>query len=117
MQIINNEHIVAFDVDETLFMHSRHGGGNEEYNRVVKNPYSNSYISGKQNNKHIELMKQYKARGLFIIVWSKAGVLWAEAVVKHLKLEGYVDLVVTKFDRYVDDLEADKILGERVYLK
>lgn len=114
MQIVNNEHIVAFDVDETLFMH---GMDYPSYKSGLLNPYSGNYSPGMGNSKHIELMKQYKARGLFIIVWSKAGVLWAEAVVKHLKLEGYVDLVVTKFDRYVDDLEADKILGERVYLK
>ena len=112
MQIINNEHIVAFDIDETLFMHN-----NNDWNLGIVNPYSESLIDGYLNEKHVELLKQYKGRGLFVVVWSKAGVKWAEAVIKEFKLEPYVDLVMTKFDRYVDDLEADKVLGERVYIK
>ncbi len=109
---IDNEHLVAFDVDQTLFMHRE--GIFDEY---VINPYSKSKVYGFLNQNHLELLKQYKARGLFVIVWSKAGVLWAEAVIKHYKLEPYVDLITTKFDRYVDDLEAKDILGERVYIK
>lgn len=108
---IDNEHIVAFDIDQTLFMHFKAGGDD------IINPYSGTTISGFLNQDHVELMQQYKARGLFIVVWSKAGVLWAEAVIKHYMLEPYVDLITTKFDRYVDDLEAKDILGERVYIK
>lgn len=111
MMKIDNEHIVAFDVDQTLFMH------NKGYGFGIINPYSGSFVEGYLNQEHFELLKQYKARGLFIIVWSKAGVLWAESVIKKYKLEPYVDLVVTKFDRYVDDLEAKDVLGERVYIK
>jgi len=110
---IDNEHIVAIDVDQTLFMHEEGIINND----VIVNPYSKTKIGGHLNQNHYELLKQYKARGLFVIVWSKAGVLWAEAVIKHYKLEPYVDLITTKFDRYVDDLEAKDILGERVYIK
>lgn len=109
---IDNEHIVAFDIDETLFMHQE-----AIFPDTIINPYSKSEIKGSANIEHIELLKQYKARGLYVIVWSKAGVLWAEAVIKHYKLEPYVDLITTKFDRYVDDLEAKDVLGERVYIK
>jgi len=110
---IDNEHIVAIDVDQTLFMHD----DDLFFPDKIINPYSKSVIKGSANFTHIELLKQYKSRGLFVIVWSKAGVLWAEAVIKHYKLEPYVDLITTKFDRYVDDLEAKDILGERVYIK
>lgn len=111
---IDNEHIVAFDIDQTLFMHEKWA---DPSIHTLINPYSGSKIYGYLNANHYELLKQYKARGLFVIVWSKAGVLWAEAVIKHYKLEPYVDLITTKFDRYVDDLEAKDILGERVYIK
>lgn len=111
MQVIENEHIVAYDVDETLFMHG------DNFLAGLNNPYTGTFITGLINRKHIELLKQHKARGMFIIVWSKAGSKWAEEVVKYCKLEEYVDLILTKFDRFVDDLPADKILGEHVYLK
>lgn len=111
MKIIENEHIVCFDVDQTLFMH------NDSLGFDIINPYSKTPVQGLINDKHVDLMKQYKARNLFIIVWSKAGVKWAETVVKSLQLEQYVDLIMTKPDRYVDDLQASEILGERVYIK
>lgn len=115
MQLIDNEHIVAFDIDETIFMH---GGDIFDENTVyITNPYSNSEIHGSLNKNHYELLKQYKARGMFVIFWSKAGMKWAEAVIKEFQLESYVDLVMTKLDKYVDDLEAPQILGERVYIK
>lgn len=110
MIVIKNEHVVCFDVDQTLFMHTRDGVWK------IINPYSGSDIYGNANHSHIELMKQYKSRGLYVIVWSKAGVLWVEAVIKQFNLEKLVDLIITKPDRHVDDLTAEFILGERVYL-
>lgn len=112
MIIIENEHIIAMDVDQTLFMHDSDNGKIK-----IINPYSNTAIYGNKNENHIELLKQYKGRGLYVIIWSKAGVRWAQAVVKEFELEPYVDLITTKLDRYVDDLEADQIMGERVYIK
>lgn len=111
MQVIENEHPVAYDIDQTLFMHSDNGIDS------IINPYSGSVIKGYLNLNHAELLKQHHGRGKFVIVWSKAGVKWAEAVLNHFGLNQYVDLVITKLDQYVDDLPADKILGEHVYLK
>lgn len=111
MQIIENEHICVYDVDQTLFMHD------SSISNGLYNPYSKSFVGGYQNYKHIELMKQHKARGMFIIVWSKAGSKWAEAVIKYLKLEEYVDLILTKPDKYIDDMNGNSILGEHIYLK
>jgi hypothetical protein len=110
MIIIENEHIAAFDIDQTLFMHD------ESSTCGIINPNSGSQIFGYANLKHIELMKQFKGRGMFVVVWSKSGTKWAEAVVKNLELTPYVDLIISKFDRYVDDLKAHQVLGERIYL-
>lgn len=114
MQVIENESIVFFDVDQTLVMHEnvRPLGGLD-----IINPYSGSKISVSINNKHVELLKQFKGRGMFIIVWSAAGVLWAQAVVNALGLQDEVDMVMTKSSKFVDDLEADQVLGQRIYLK
>src|ERR1017187_7464460 len=102
MQIIKNEHISCFDVDQTLFMHDMNGG------YAIANPYSGTIIYGTGNFNHMELLKQHKARGMFIIVWSKAGAKWAENVIDELGLLKYVDLIMTKPDHYVDDLPGDK---------
>lgn len=112
MQVIQNESIVMVDIDQTLVMHSRQ---NDSF--VIVNPYSGSQISLMRNEKHIELLKQLKGRGMFVIVWSAAGVLWAQSVIDTLELQDYVDIVMTKSSKYVDDLHAAEILGQRIYLK
>jgi len=68
------------------------------------------------HNGHIKILKDRKARGSFIVVWSAGGYAWANAVVKALGLEEYVDLVMTKPHAYVDDKQAAEIMGERIYL-
>lgn len=113
VQVIQNEHIVAFDIDETIVHHIKDP---TDDSLEILNPYSGSIIICQPIKQHVELMKQYKGRGLFVVVWSKAGSLWAETVIRELLLEDYVDLVMTKFDRFVDDLQADEVLGERVYI-
>lgn len=111
MKVIKDQQTVAFDIDETLFMHDENG-----FQSIV-NPYSNTSVIGCPNSKHIELLKQYKGRGMFTIAWSAAGSEWAETVVKELNLESYVDLVMRKPDKLVDDLPVEEIFPCRIYLK
>lgn len=49
-------------------------------------------------------------------MWSAGGGEWAEAVVKALGLEKYVDLVMNKPSWYYDDKEAKDWMGKRIYL-
>jgi hypothetical protein len=51
------------------------------------------------------------------MVWSAGGVQWAKTVVNTLGLADYVDLIITKPSKFVDDLPADQVLGQRIYLK
>lgn len=111
---IQNEYIVCIDVDQTLIMHhDSHSDGMS----ISLNPYSGTKIKWSPNENHIELLKQYKGRGLFVIVWSAAGVLWAKTIINALGINDNVDLIMTKPSKYVDDLMGNEILGSRVYLK
>lgn len=110
MQIIENQNVVTVDIDNTLFMHT--GQGVDE----IINPYSQLPKLGSPHIEHFELMKEYKGRGFFVVVWSAAGVLWAKQVIEFYGLEDYVDLCMTKPNRYVDDAESSTWMGNRVFI-
>lgn len=126
MQVIDNDKIVFCDIDDTLVLWPENHPDkfpNKSFSQPFDvsveflDPYDNSINNLVPYQKHIDLLKKYKGRGYFIIVWSAGGVKWAESVVKTLGLKDYVDLVMTKSLKYIDDLDASKILGERIYLK
>lgn len=107
--------MVPFDCDDTLVMWHL---DDKSKNIPIESPYEKglTYFLT-PHEKHIRLMKDYKARGFTIVVWSAGGVEWAETVVKALKLEEYVDAVFTKPCRYVDDLKCNEWMGNQVYIK
>jgi hypothetical protein len=107
-----NEYPVFFDVDNTLVMWCTDLPDVE-----IKDPYGKGVIKLKKHNKHIKLMKDYHARGCQIIVWSAGGRAWAKAVVKALKLKKYVDIILTKPVKLVDDLDCKEWMGPRIYLE
>lgn len=114
MQIIDSEQVVTFDVDDTLVM----WGMPTDSNSIgFKDPYDLSVNFLKPHKKHIALLKKYKGRGLKVIVWSAAGFRWAETVVKTLGLEDYVDYIMTKPAKVVDDLTPNEFLPCRIYLE
>ena len=112
MKVIENSHIACFDVDDTLVMWG--WLFKQDPARVITIPLNGFNNKVEPNELHIELLRRYKAKGKFIIVWSKSGYKWAEAVVKALDLEQFVDLVMTKPEKYVDDLKADEWM-EHIY--
>ena len=114
MLVLNTDNAIFFDVDDTLVM----WGESDLYKRqlVVKDPYfiieETLYI----NEAHVKLLKRCKFRGKFIVVWSHGGYKWAESVVKALELEEYVDLILTKMEDYVDDLNIEQWTVKNIYL-
>ena len=62
---------------------------------------------------HIEELIRQKKSGTRIVVWSASGVQWAEAVVKSLGIEKYVDAVLSKPTRVYDDKDPIEWLPER----
>lgn len=117
MIAFDNEYIVTFDVDDTLVMWE--GNFNQPATDRIEflDPYDGAKVFLKPHKKHIALLKKYKGRGMCVIVWSAGGVQWAKSVINTLSLADYVDLVITKPSKYVDDLQASEILGSRIYLK
>ena len=114
MKVINTDNAMFFDVDNTLVM----WGTSEIYKTTVdiKDPYTNEYETLIINEAHVKLLKRMKMRDKIIVVWSHGGFKWAEAVVKALELENEVDLVMTKMEDYIDDLDVDQWATKNIYL-
>lgn len=117
MKVYETDQVVTVDCDDTLVMWSDKYTQPHEGAIPVPDPYDNSTNYLVPHKKHIELVRKYKGRGFLVIVWSAAGVQWAHSVVKTLKLEPFVDIVLSKPTRYVDDYDCTKWMGNRVYIK
>lgn len=115
MNILANELIVAVDVDQTLILHDFENHPTLPL-KAISCPYKKEPLTVAVHKAHVDLVKDYKARGFFVIIWSHAGYKWAETVVKNLLLDDHVDLIMTKPSKHVDDTPADRILGVNVYL-
>lgn len=105
---------VYFDVDSTLVF--AWSDITDDLARQLSSVFINNeifYI----HDKHIQKIKEFKARNHQVVVWSAGGADWAEAVVKALQLTDLVDVVMSKPDWYFDDLSVDEWIGRRCYVK
>lgn len=99
----NNGNIALYDCDDTLIFFDKIKGVSplllvhEGFTEVV---YPN-YLE-------INSLKQQKMRGHYIRVHSQGGQDWAEAVVKLLQLEEYVDSIECKPKWCHDDLPPNE---------
>lgn len=113
MIYIDSQTTAFFDCDDTLIMHDN----TKPYDLAISDPYEEGFIINcRVHQRHLKLLKDFKARGYVIVVWSAGGAPWAKAVVDALGIQAHVNLVMSKPLKYVDDLHADKILGSRIYL-
>lgn len=115
-RLVQNESVLCVDVDNTLVI-----WGQEDVPGVelisVANPLNPTDVSLlRPHNGHIKILKDRYLRGSHVTVWSAGGYRWAEAVVKALKLERHVDIIMTKPFAYIDDKEANEWMGEHIYL-
>lgn len=117
MITIKNENIRPFDIDGTLVL---------PYNPwIVNQPGRDVLVYDSVEDKHIKmiahepmirLLKEEKAKGSFILVWSRSGNDWARNVIKALQLTEYVDVVMSKPLVYFDDVDVKDWMKDRVYL-
>lgn len=128
MKVIENENCLFVDCDDTLVMwgnscQKQDDNGNWNYIRIPDpyfspSPYMirDSHVTVVPHTKHIEYLKDSKTKNKnTIIVWSAGGWQWAEAVVKALGIEEYVDAVMSKPYAYIDDLPCKEFMGQRIY--
>jgi phosphoserine phosphatase len=107
MIVLNSTKAIFIDVDNTLVFSLREYP-HEVTHEVVK-------IGGRKfwvHAPHIEMMKDFKARGHSLIVWSAGGADWAASVIVALHLDTLVDLVISKPDWYIDDKKASEFMDE-----
>ncbi len=111
------ETIVTFDVDNTLVKWDRAHNSPGYPKLHFIDPYTGDSLYLSPHEVHIRLLKQYKKRGFGVVVWTKAGSLWAEEVINVLQLNSFVDMIMSKPDRWVDDKEDfHDVIGHRVFL-
>ena len=111
---IKDGNVFACDVDDTLIM----WGDPKGYPGKTVTINTNGFPEiGAVNEFALNHLKKMKRRNYSIIVWSAGGSDWAEAVVKALGIEEYVDLIMPKIDDHLDDSKdpVDKI-GRWAYI-
>lgn len=116
MKLYNNESVITIDCDETLVNWADSNKSPAPGKIMLKCPYVGDDVWLTPNWAHIRLLKQHRGRGFVVIVWSSGGVLWANEVVRALNLEDYVDIVLSKPTKYVDDKSCEEWMGTHVYL-
>lgn len=116
MQVINNERIVPCDIDDTLVMHEAPMACEKQV--TIEDPFEpGKFIMLGINQNMVKILKDEKARGAFILVWSRNGKAWAETIIKALNLESQVDMIMAKPLVYLDDSDVSNWLKDRVYIK
>jgi phosphoglycolate phosphatase-like HAD superfamily hydrolase len=114
VKIIQSEQLICVDVDDTLIIHRKA----KKSDTIVcfTDPYDKAQRYVTVHKPHVKILKDRKRRGATIVVWSQSGYKWAEAVVKALQLQDYVDYVASKPVAIIDDKPASDWLAERIYL-
>lgn len=116
MIVLECKQTVFCDVDGTLILWNPTEKQLFNYGISYTNPNGLSTILV-PHLPNIEQLKKHAERQHTIIVWSAGGSAWAAEAVKFLKLEKYVDLVISKPIWYYDDKNAEEFMGKPQYLK
>ena len=117
MKTITASRLVTFDVDDTLVIWDWRSVDPEGKGLVqIKNPDGNCVETVLPHYRHIELLRQFKARGHTVIVWSQGGSAWAASVCKTLGIDSMVDYAMDKPNWYVDDLPSEAWMKSPIYL-
>jgi hypothetical protein len=112
MQVIKSEQLRMWDIDDTLVMHSEPCDESVD----IHDPIDDRTITLGINAPMVRLLKEEHSRGGFIVVWSRGGYAWAQAVITALKLTDKVHLIMSKPLVYFDDSPVENWLKDRVYL-
>jgi len=110
MHVVPQGNTMYFDVDDTLIywddetLCSQIKDLSEQVTINLNGLVLRRYVI-QENVREIMLQK---ASGCHVVVWSASGSQWAEAVVKALALEDFVDVVISKPYKYYDDKSSSE---------
>lgn len=119
--IIDNENVAFFDIDDTLILHPHSDIDPNQYKDLgylkLRDSYEKGHFYAKPSKIHIKLLKDYRARGFHVVVWSGNGHKHALNVIEQLGLVEYVHTIMTKPRSYIDDLQCQEWMGAHLYLE
>lgn len=102
MLLICADKVLACDIDDTLVYNEKPEDQTFEDGILIES------INHKQtvwpDEEIIENLKNYKAKGYFIILWSQSGYEWVDAIAKALNLTTIADIGISKVSICLDDL-------------
>lgn len=117
MKVARSEHTICFDCDDTLIMWDQNHTQPFEGAVAVTCPHDGQVTYHRPHERHIGFLKKQYAKGYTVVVWSAGGVGWANAIVEALELQDHVDFVMSKPQKWVDDLSnPGDVLGTHIYL-
>ena len=116
MKVIEADKIVFFDCDDTLVMWGHENHPDAVTFKDIYDPNPDAVYALVPHQRHVKMVSTYKQHNYTVVVWSQGGWQWAKEVVRVLGLEDKVDLVMSKPDVYIDDIEASKFM-QRKYFK
>ena len=99
--LYGSKHLLSTSVEKEEEYIKVHNNGHDFYFRPIK--------------VHVNQLIQQKLKGLKVVVWSASGASWASSVISALKLNEYVDVILTKPNFYYDDREAAHFMPTRYF--
>lgn len=117
MQVAPTEMTIFFDVDDTLIFWDENP--TQPFDGCIEMvcPHDGMKTYHRIHERHVSFLKKQKAKGYTVIVWSASGTKWAEAVINKLGLNDYVDFVMSKPIKWVDDMpNPEHLVGTHIYL-
>lgn len=114
-EVFKYENVLPVDVDETLI--TKVPTGTTRPSNCIFLEYGKGVEVFLPCTDNIRLLIHHKiTRNYGIIVWSANGKEWAEKVVRTLDLHQYVDIIMTKPNKYVDDKPVSNWMPNQIYL-
>ena len=98
------------DIDDNLIMHKY-----SQTAETIRMDFYGEMTTFGVHKEHVKLVKNYKARGFHVIAWSGNGYKHAERAINALGLQDYVDQIMTKPNRVIDDSEPNN-WAPRIYI-
>ncbi len=117
MNVIKNDKVICFDVDDTLVLWEEQKGAVFPMSSIdIECPHDESMMTVYIHQPHVKLLKNHLSRGSTVLVWSQGGHAWAEAVIRALDINHENLYILSKPLTYVDDLPVTEWMKDRIYI-